>query len=106
MKKMIPYLLILVAAFYGLPLLGLSTTGIMMILLLVLCPTISLFTALIYTYRNGFCWYFPILTGLLFLPTVWIYYNETALLYAVGYALIALLGCVMGFFFRRPVKNS
>lgn len=105
LKKMIPYLLVLLAAFYGLPLLGLQSAGVMMILLLILCPTICLFTALLFSFRNGFRWYFPLAAGLLFLPTVWIYYNSSALVYPLLYAAIALLGCGMGFFFRRPVKK-
>ena len=45
---------------------------------------------------SGFQWVYPLLTAALFLPTVLIYFNDTALIYAAVYGGIALLGDVIG----------
>ena len=41
-------------------------------------------------------WLYPPLISVLFLPTVWIYYNETALVHAQWYLTIAYTGLLIG----------
>lgn len=82
---------LLVTAFYLLPLL-LKNTGASMIMLLVIFPAVCVVAASLVAWRSGFTWWWPLLAGLLFLPTIWIYYNSSAWVYTVAYGLVSLLG--------------
>lgn len=91
----LPYILILAINFYLLPYFA-KNTGAAMVLMLCLMPLITLGSAIIYGIRNGVSPILPILTCFLFLPTVFIYYNSSAWIYAVIYAVIALAGMAIG----------
>lgn len=41
-------------------------------------------------------WGYPVLVGLLFVPSVFLYYNESALIHAVWYLVIAFVGISLG----------
>lgn len=41
-------------------------------------------------------WLYPVLVAILFVPTVFIYYNESALVQAIWYFVVSLLGLVIG----------
>lgn len=94
-KNMLPYLLIDGLGFYLLPLLINDTTTAMIILLVVM-PLICFNVAIFYTSKHGFNAWFSILVGLLFFPSVYIYYNETALVYIVAFASMSLFGSFVG----------
>ncbi len=94
-KQMLPYLLITAAAFYLLPLLG-NDTGSFMFILLIATPLISFIAALLYGVRRGFDVTYWIIVAVLFVPTIFIYYNSTAWIYIVVYAVIALVGSAIG----------
>ncbi|MCG0275388.1 MAG: hypothetical protein L5655_04370 [Thermosediminibacteraceae bacterium] len=104
--KMFPYLLVLILAFYGLPLLG-SDTGFFMGSLLFVTPAICFLTSLAFTIKNNFTWYFPIIVAILFVPTVFIFYNSTASIYIVFYTVISIAGCFAGYaLLGWKVKNN
>lgn len=90
-----PCLGALAAIFYLLPLLG-RDTGTAMVLMLAVMPLAAFLTAVVYGLRNGFCLLLPIAAGILFLPTVFLYYNASAWVYAPAYALIVLAGNGLG----------
>ena len=87
MKKrflpLLPYLAVLTAVFYLLPLL-MRDTGSAMFLMLCVMPLAAFFTGAVYGLRRGF--------SLLFLPTIFLFYNSSAWVYAPACALIALAG--------------
>ena len=87
-------------AFYLLPLL-IVDTGSGMVVLLLLVPGFCLCGGLVCGLLAGFQWLFPLLTALLFAPTIWIYYNESALPYLIPYTLLAALGLLAGGLVRR-----
>ena len=91
LKKMIPWLAVVAAAFYLLPLL-IRDTGSAMVVLLVALPVLCFFVAFAYGVKNRFHWVFPLLCGVLFVPSVFIFYNVSALPYALIYGVIALVG--------------
>lgn len=99
MKKilttMLPYLIVLGIDFYLLPVL-IQNTGMAMLLLLCVMPLIALLTAIVYGLRHGFCWLLPVAALILFLPSIGIYYNSSAWVYAVLYAVIILVGNAAG----------
>ena len=99
-KKMIAYLLICAVAFYALPLWG-TDTGSFIFILLIATPAICFIASLFYGVKNSFNMIYPLLVGVLFIPTLLIYYNSSASVYIIAYALIALFGNLIGSFFRK-----
>ena len=97
-----PYLLVLAADFYLLPLLMRDTGGAMVIMLCVM-PVIAFICGMIHGMRRGFCVLLPLVALVLFLPAVWIYYNVTAWVYAPAYGAVVLAGMGAGrlFYGRR-----
>lgn len=86
-----PYAAVLAAVFYLLPLLG-RNTGLAMLLMLLLMPLTAFVTALACGMRRGFSPLLPAAAFILFLPTVFLYYNASAWIYAVVYAVDVLAG--------------
>ena len=101
MKKIqnqIPYLLIMVLAFYGFPFID-RESG--MLTLLILFPLVCLVSAIVYGIKYSFSLMYSILVMALFIPTIYIYYNETASFYIVVYGVVSLVGNLLGSFIRK-----
>lgn len=94
-KGMIPYLAGIVAAFYLLPFCMRDTAGAMLVLLLAM-PVLCLGISFAYGRKRGFHLLYPLAVGLCFLPSIWIFYNESALIYVAVYGTLALLGSFLG----------
>ena len=92
---MLLWLAVMLVNFYVLPLL-MNSTGAVILLMLVVIPAVCLVASVWYGRCCGFEIWLPLLTAMLWLPTLWLYYNVTAWVYAPGYALPALLGCWLG----------
>jgi len=101
LKKMVPYVLLCTIAFYLLPLFG-QTTGSFMLILLVLIPFICFLTSLVYGLKHDWNLLYPILIGLLFAPTVFLYYNSSAWVYCLGYSFLSLVGIYIG----KSIKDN
>jgi FtsH-binding integral membrane protein len=101
-KQMLPYLIATIIAFYLLPLFG-RDTGSFMIILLIAIPLLCFISALSYGYKRGFDIIYSVIVGLLFIPTIFIYYNSTALIYIFIYAVIALIGSIIGTLVNKKV---
>lgn len=99
MKKrlvpLMPYLAALAIDFYLLPFL-VRDTGTAMLLMLCVMPLIALFTGVLYGVRRGFGAPLPIAALVLFVPTVFIYYNASAWVYGAVYAAVVFAGTVIG----------
>ena len=95
MKKhilpLLPCLAVLTALFYLLPLLTRDTCGAM-VLMLCVTPLAADLTGLVHGLRRGFSILLPLAALLLFLPTIFLFYNSSAWVYAPAYALIVLIG--------------
>ena len=100
LRALFPYLLALFIDFYLLPMMGLDTAMAALMLLIVI-PLLAFVVGVVYGLRNGFLGYLAIAAGLLFLPTVWIYYNTSALIYALLYAAVVLAGTGVGRLFYK-----
>ena len=87
LKKMLPYLLINIGMFYLLPTLMIDT-GSAMIILLILMPLGCFLTSLAYGVKNSFSWLYPIFVMLVFIPSIFIFYNESAFVYVFAYGVI------------------
>lgn len=95
MKPMAPYLAVLAADFYLLPLL-IRGTGSAMLFLLAVMPLAAFAAAVHYGTRQGFRPWLSIAALALFLPTTLLYYNGSAWVYGVFYALTVLAGTGLG----------
>lgn len=92
--RFIPFL-ILFLAFYVLPL-GITDTGAAISVMLIVIPALCFVSGFIDAWKNGFHAWFAILAAVLFVPTIWFYYNSSAWIYAVIYAVFALVGTFIG----------
>ena len=94
-KKNWIYYFIILIAFYIVPML-IKDTGSGMFILLIVIPLITLITSIIYGLRNTFDFIYPLLVAILFIPTLFIYYNISAWVYIIAYSLIAIIGEILG----------
>ena len=95
LKKNILIYILLIINFYVLPSL-IKDTGTAMIMLLVVIPMITLFISIFYGKKNGFDIWYVFSVGILFFPSIFIYYNSSALIYVIVYTIIALIGNFVG----------
>lgn len=94
-RKILPYLFIVIFAFYVLPLLIQDTSSGLLILLIGI-PAICFMGSFMYGMKNSFNWLFPLLVILMFVPTIFIFYNERASIYVLVYGIISLIGNFIG----------
>lgn len=94
-KKNWVYYFIIFITFYLIPIL-IQDTGSGMFILLIVIPLITLITSIIYGLRNVFDFIYPLIVAILFIPTLFIYYNIFAWVYIIAYSLIALIGEILG----------
>ena len=94
-KKLLPYLVVNLLTFYILPIL-IRDTGTGMLILIIIIPLITFMTSLLCGLKNSFEWLYPLLVMVIFLPSIFIYYNESALIYTLIYGGLSLLGSFIG----------
>lgn len=94
-RKMLSYLAIIIFSFYVFPLL-IQDTGSGMFILLFGIPMICFVVSFIYGIKNSFHWLFPLLVMLLFIPSIFIFYNESASIYILVYGVISIIGNFIG----------
>lgn len=90
-KKSILCYLINILNFYALPLL-ISDTGSAMFVMLIIMPVICFATAIVYGKNTRFRLGYSFVVAILFIPSVYIYYNSSAWLYTFIFLVIALFG--------------
>lgn len=102
LRELLPYLLMLAADFYLLPLL-IRDTGTAMVLTLCAMPVAAFAAGVACGVRQGFRPLLAAAAAVLFLPTLPLYYNLSAWVYAPVYGAVVLLGCGLGrgFYGRR-----
>ena len=94
-RRMFPFLIVNLFAFYVLPFF-IRDTGSAMFFMLVVIPTICFIASLIYGIKNTFDLFYTFIIMLFFVPTIFIHYNESALVYVFIYGLISLIGNILG----------
>lgn len=104
MKKkilaLIPYITILAIIFYLLPLV-VKNTALAMLMMLIIMPVLTFVCTVIYGMRHGLDFILPILAIILFTPTIFIFYNSSAWIYIVIYAVVAFIGNGIGKIFYK-----
>ncbi|MGI6030780.1 MAG: hypothetical protein ACOX7F_04670 [Eubacteriales bacterium] len=96
---------VLAAALYVLPLL-MQDTGSAMVLMLLAMPVTCLVCGGYLGWKRGFHLWYGLAVMVLFLPTIWIYYNSSAWVYGPAYGLLTLLGSGVGLGSRRTAKKE
>ena len=94
------YLLVVLIAFYILPLFTMRS-GDAAAGLLVIIPLVCFVTGIFVGREYGFQWFYAVVIGILFLPSVLIFYNSSALIYCVAFGMVSLLGNGFGSIFRK-----
>ena len=81
--------------FYISPLFAGPTDTMGMVLLIILA-TLILAIILGTISNNKIKYVYPILVAILFIPSIWIYYNESALIHSIWYLIISSVGLLVG----------
>ena len=98
--KEIGIMLIQLFMFYVFPLFA-GPTDTMGMILLILLSAVLLSAVLGMISKNRIKYLYPAVIAVLFIPSVWIYYNESALIHAVWYLAAASIGLLSGSMFRK-----
>ena len=99
-KKNIVFYILLIIDFYVIPCF-IKDTGSAMIIMLMIIPLICLVTSIFYGIRNGFDFLYILIVAIIFMPSIFMFYNSTAWVYIVGYTVIALLGNLIALPLRK-----
>ena len=99
-REMSVYLIVIILAFYVLPVF-INDTGTGIFFLLILTPIICFVTSIIYGLRHSFNLIFLLLIMSLFIPTIFIFYNESAAVYVLIYGIIAAIGNLLGSLIKK-----
>ncbi len=89
-----------IAVFYLFPLFADEFGEVMMVFLIILCTFATSLMAPMFLYRK-IRYLYPIITPILFIPSVFIFYNESALLQTVWYFIICVIGFSLGLILRK-----
>ena len=99
-REMSVYLIVIILAFYVLPAF-INDTGTGIFFLLILTPIICFVTSIIYGIRHSFNLIFLLIIMILFIPTIFIFYNESAAVYVLIYGIIATIGNLLGSLIKK-----
>ncbi|MEG0177871.1 hypothetical protein [Anaerorhabdus sp.] len=81
--------------FYALPLLFRGSPN-ETLLMLVIMPIITIILGVLYTSIEQPHWFYPLLVGIAFVPTMFLYYNLSAAVFAAIHILGFIVGCLAG----------
>ncbi|MBE6732129.1 MAG: hypothetical protein E7564_10610 [Ruminococcaceae bacterium] len=98
--KYLPFTTVLILAFYLLPLF-IKDTGSAMFILLISIPLVTVIASFIHGIKYGFDLILPLIAAVLFLPTIFIFYNDSALIYVLIFAAITIFGNAISVLFRK-----
>jgi len=102
-KKQLWYILVLLVMFYAVPLIyflpaleDTLITALSASMLLLYNPAALLGLSAVYGFKHSFKWYFLLMVPVLFVPSVFIFYNSSALIYALFYEVFCVAGLGLG----------
>ncbi len=104
-RKILPYLAVMAFAFYALPWF-IQDTGSGMLVLLIGIPLFCWNVPFVYGVKHSFFIGWPIGTAVLFLPTVFLFYNSSAMVYVAIYGVMALLGNIIGALVKKLLAKA
>lgn len=101
--KEIILLLIQIFMFYIFPLFAGPTDAIGMVFL-ILISTLILSTIIGVISKEKIKYLYPVIISIIFIPSVFIYYNESALVHAIWYLVDSIIGMIIGIIIRGVFK--
>jgi len=108
MKKYIKELIILIIqlfTFYICPLFAGPTDAMGMVLLIILATLIL--SIIIGSFsKEKIKYLYPIVISLLFIPSIFIYYNESAFIHSLWYLIVSTVGLLIGAIIRGGSKKK
>ena len=106
MKKYLKEIIILILQlfmFYIFPLFAGPTDAMGMVLLIIISTfMLGFIMGIISNNKIKYC--YPVVVSILFIPSIWLYYNSSALIHSVWYFVVSLVGLFIGFVVRRFIK--
>ena len=103
--KEIIILLIQLFMFYIFPLFA-GPTDAMGMVVLILIATLMLSMIIASISKEKIKYLYPIVVAILFIPSVFIYYNESALIHSIWYLVDAAVGIVIGSIINKLTRNE
>ncbi len=104
---------VLLAAFWLLPLISIWISRLsdpdakwFIVLLLLAFPLLTIVLSVIDGARHGFGWWWLLAPFVGFLTTLFVYYNDSALIYAIAYSILGLIGTAIGTFIHARAHNT
>ncbi|MBP3323381.1 MAG: hypothetical protein J6M16_04225 [Clostridia bacterium] len=98
--KYLPFTVVSILSFYLLPLF-IKDTGSAMFVLLISIPLVTVVNSFIHGIRFGFDLFLPLISAMLFTPTLFIFYNESAWIYILVFAALTIFGSAVSVLFRK-----
>lgn len=108
MKRFIKELIILflqLLIFYVFPLTSGPTDVMGMVILIILSVFILSILMGVFS-KEKIKYLYPVVIAIIFIPSVFIYYNESALVYAIWFLVTSIIGLVLGIGINKLVKGS
>ena len=103
--KEIIILLIQLFMFYIFPLFA-GPTDAMGMVALILIATLMLSMIIASISKEKIKYLYPIVVAILFIPSIFIYYNESALIHSIWYLVDAAIGIVIGTIINKLTKKK
>ena len=98
MKRFVKEIIILVIQlfmFYIFPLFA-GPTDAMGMVFLIICATLLLSVIMASISKEKIKYLYPIIVSILFIPSIFIYYNETAFIHSLWYFVVSSVGMILG----------
>ena len=102
--KEIILLLIQLFMFYIFPMFAGPTDAMGMVLLIIIV-TFILAIILGIISSNKIKFLYPLIIAILFIPSIFIYYNSSALIHSVWYLIVSLIGLIIGMIFNYLINK-
>ena len=104
-QKEIIILLIQLFMFYIFPLFAGPTDAIGMVFIIIV--TTFILSLIIGTIsKQKIKYLYPVIISLLFIPSIFIYYNESALIHSLWYLVISSIGIIIGLIFNKLTSKK
>ena len=103
-NKQIIILLIQIFMFYIFPL-SAGPTDTMGMIFLIIVATFILGIIMGYVTKEKYKYLYPFVVSILFIPSIYIYYNESAYIHVIWYFVISLTGLLVGSLIRLLIKK-
>ena len=86
--------------YYFIPVFLIQDTGSVMFFIVIGIPVIVFVVSMLFSVKYGYYWYFPIIIGLLWIPNLFLL-NDSAAIYILMYAVVSLVGQLIGMLFKK-----